>query len=104
LPVQALDHATGYLMAAAVMAGLARRVRGSRGSRARLSLARTAVELERARRLSPQPVGAAAPIAGIPLDTAWGSATLPPAPLSLSGVRVGWERAPRPLGSDAPFW
>jgi crotonobetainyl-CoA:carnitine CoA-transferase CaiB-like acyl-CoA transferase len=104
LPVQALDHATGYLMAAAVMAGLARRVRGSRGVRARLSLARTAVELERARRLSPQPVGAVAPIAGIPLDTAWGSATVPPAPLSLSGVHVGWERPPRPLGSDAPFW
>lgn len=42
LPVQALDHATGYLMAAAVLEGLRRRRETGLGSRACLSLARTA--------------------------------------------------------------
>ena len=50
LPVQALDHATGYLMAASVLHALeARRVTGKVLS-ARLSLARTAVLLEDMRR------------------------------------------------------
>ncbi|QXG53295.1 CoA transferase [Pantoea jilinensis] len=42
LPVQALDHATGYLLAAAVLEGLRRRVTDGHGSQVRLSLARTA--------------------------------------------------------------
>lgn len=42
LPVQALDHATGYLLAAAVLEGLRRRVTQGDGSQVRLSLARTA--------------------------------------------------------------
>lgn len=104
LPVQALDHATGYLMAAAALSGLARRVQDRRGVRARLSLARTAVELENARSLPARPVAASAGRAGIPIDTAWGPATVPPAPFALQGVRVGWDRGPRALGSDTPIW
>lgn len=42
LPVQALDHATGYLMAAAVLEGLRQRLTNGVGWQARLSLARTA--------------------------------------------------------------
>jgi len=42
LPVQALDHATGYLMAAAVLEGLRQRLTQGVGWQARLSLARTA--------------------------------------------------------------
>jgi hypothetical protein len=34
LPVQALDHATGYLMAAAVVRGITRRMTGGCGMRA----------------------------------------------------------------------
>jgi hypothetical protein len=45
LPVQALDHATGYGLAAAVFALLAERLRSGNGGAARLSLARTAEEL-----------------------------------------------------------
>ncbi|WP_111421550.1 CoA transferase, partial [Rhodoplanes roseus] len=45
LPVQALDHATGWLMAAAVVRGLTARAATGRGCRARLSLARTAMLL-----------------------------------------------------------
>ncbi|MFZ6694019.1 CoA transferase [Undibacterium sp. SXout20W] len=42
LPVQALDHATGYMMAAAVIRGLSQRHSHRTGSEMRLSLARTA--------------------------------------------------------------
>jgi len=45
LPVQALDHATGYGLAAAVLALLAERIRTGAGGAAKLSLARTAEEL-----------------------------------------------------------
>ncbi|WP_309074427.1 CoA transferase [Paenarthrobacter sp.] len=45
LPVQALDHATGYGLAAAVLALLAERLRTGTGGTAKLSLARTAEEL-----------------------------------------------------------
>lgn len=115
LPVQALDHATGYLAAAAVLTGIARRVRTGRGSRARLSLARTAVELESAARLHARPI---APPAEVPsggadpvtapviraFETHWGAATLPDPPFDLGSVRLRWDRVPRPLGSDAPVW
>jgi crotonobetainyl-CoA:carnitine CoA-transferase CaiB-like acyl-CoA transferase len=42
LPVQALDHATGYLMAAAAIRGVTERLHTRRGFEARASLARTA--------------------------------------------------------------
>ena len=45
LPVQALDHATGYLLAAAVIRGVTRQVSTGRGTLARTSLARMAAEL-----------------------------------------------------------
>jgi hypothetical protein len=115
--VQALDHATGYLMAAAVLAGLTRRVREGTGSTARLSLARTALELERARAhparpVSPRPAEPAAPTEAVtasvplaaPLDTPWGAATLLPSPLRVGGVPLSWDRGPRALGSDPPTW
>ncbi len=45
LPVQALDHATGYLMAAAVIRGLTKRLNHGLGSETRTSLARVAAVL-----------------------------------------------------------
>ena len=109
LPVQALDQATGYLTAAAALAGLAARVRDGVGSRSRLSLARTAVELEAARGLkvdaAPSPGDAGAPDPPRPaLATPWGAAELLPAPLSIGGVPLSWSLPPRPLGSDEPRW
>ncbi|MEO8261410.1 MAG: CoA transferase [Pseudolysinimonas sp.] len=116
LPVQALDHSTGYLMAAAVLSGLARRTRDGIGTVARLSLARTAAELERVLTLparhiaSTPPLGAAsepvtASIAvGSPMDTPWGAATVLPAPFSVGEVRLRWDRGPSELGSGAASW
>ena len=53
LPVQALDHATGYLTAAAVIVDLGRALRSGYGSVASLSLARTARVLATADELAP---------------------------------------------------
>jgi hypothetical protein len=104
LPVQALDQATGYLDAAAVLRGLARRVRDGVGSASRLSLARTAAELQAAADL---PRGPLAPIGDpptSPLDTGWGPARLVTPPLSVGDATLRWDRGSRPLGSDEPRW
>jgi hypothetical protein len=45
LPMQALDHATGYLLAAAAIRGLTRRLQTRVGCEARTSLARIAALL-----------------------------------------------------------
>ena len=63
LPVQALDHATGYLMAAAALEGLRQRRVTGYGVQARLSLARTALLLQQ------HPCGEASPSAGISTHT-----------------------------------
>lgn len=105
LPVQALDQATGYLMAAAVLAGLSQRVVRGTGSIARLSLARTAVELEAARGL-PRVARFAAdePADGQLMQAEWGPVRVLQAPITIPGVRIAWDRAPRPLGSDNATW
>jgi crotonobetainyl-CoA:carnitine CoA-transferase CaiB-like acyl-CoA transferase len=45
LPVQALDHATGYRIATAALRGLARRARGGGAEHTKLALAQTAADL-----------------------------------------------------------
>ena len=104
LPVQALDHATGYLAAAAVLEGIRRRDLTGHGSTARLSLARTALALPpavphadrvAAQRLYRDPA---------PLDTPWGPALLTPSPLLIDGAPLHFDRGPRDLGSDRPKW
>jgi hypothetical protein len=103
--VQALDQATGYLMAAAVLAGLRDRIEHGTGSTARLSLARTAALLEDARGLPrATPTAVEEPDDGELLQTEWGPVRVLPAPLEVPGVRIGWERAPRTFGSDNPTW
>jgi len=105
LPVQALDQATGWLMGAAVLGGLVHRLRTGRGTRARLSLARTAAELEAARTGAP-PVEAAeaAELPTRPLVTPWGPAEIVEPPLAVEGVPLSWDLGPRPLGSDPASW
>lgn len=105
LPVQALDQATGYLMAAAVLTGLRDRLDRGTGSAARLSLARTAALLEGARGLPrATPTSVDEPDDGELLQSGWGPVRVLPPPLELPGVRIGWDRAPRPFGSDNPIW
>lgn len=106
LPVQALDHATGYLMAAAVLKGLhLRRITGQ-GYQARFSLARTALELMRwpaaeQHEFAPRNKRDENPA----LEwSAFGLAQRLRFPLWLSGTPVRWSRPPVPLGTDEPRW
>ncbi|MEZ4553690.1 MAG: CoA transferase [Dehalococcoidia bacterium] len=105
LPVQALDHATGYLMAFATLRGLAERRRGQT-LRARLSLARTAALLTGHRLQSATPLAPEAPadIDGATEDTGWGPAARLRAPVRIEGVALHPARPAMPLGSDAPRW
>jgi hypothetical protein len=101
LPVQALDHATGWLMAAAAVAGLRDRLRGGSGSRALLSLARTAAELVPAE--PGEPTAPAVP-EGERRETPWGPAAVLPFPVDVAGVAARFDTGPAPLGSAAPSW
>jgi hypothetical protein len=101
LPVQALDHATGWLMAAAAVAGLRDRLRGGSGSHALLSLARTAAELQPA---EPGPASLDGSPRGSDLVTPWGAAELLPFPLAVDGVDLRFATGPAELGSAAPAW
>ncbi|GJD62719.1 CoA transferase [Methylobacterium frigidaeris] len=107
LPVQALDHATGYLMAAASLHGLTQRLATGRGGTARLSLARTAVLLAAAPAPLPEEAPAAlgrSDFAEGPEPTGWGPALRLRPPLTLDGVPMRWDRAAGPLGAAAPAW
>lgn len=104
LPVQALDHATGYLMAAASIRGLIARLRDGRAVTARLSLARTA------RLLTDHPGSAPGPAFGGHQDpdyapgiehTAWGPALRLRSPVQIGGTPLRWTRPARDLGSTA---
>jgi crotonobetainyl-CoA:carnitine CoA-transferase CaiB-like acyl-CoA transferase len=105
LPVQALDHATGWLMGAAALTGLANRMRDGRGTIARLSLARTAVELERVRRLdAPPPDTAPRALPDEPRATEWGEARLLESPLAVDGAPLRFDVGPASLGSAEAAW
>lgn len=103
LPVQALDHATGYLMAAAAIRMLA----GNGALSARLSLARTAGLLMGNRQ---EQVGTLAKtpndsdFAEIVEATPWGMARRLRPPLQVQGVTMKWARGACELGSYAPEW
>ncbi|GAA3661570.1 CoA transferase [Microbacterium marinilacus] len=103
LPVQALDHATGYLMAHAAVRALAVRLRTGRGSSAALSLARTARLLTAD---GPRPAGESLRpederdlAAGVE-RTAWGPARRLSPPVSIAGVEMRAELPARGLGSE----
>ena len=106
LPVQALDHATGYLIAAAAIRGLTERRATGRGSRQRLSLARTAELLVSAG--SPladaPPVGDDAPMADDVEHTSWGPARRVAVPLAVPDAPLRWTRPARALGTDDATW
>jgi hypothetical protein len=100
LPVQALDHATGYLMAAAAITLL------GRGGSARLSLARTA------KLLIEQGPGTDEPLReedehdqGLLIEqTPWGPAHRLQVPLKITGTPLQWALPASELGSHRPQW
>jgi hypothetical protein len=107
LPVQAVDHTTGYLLAAAVVRGLALRMSTAKGCEARASLARTA------QLFVSGPAGRAggelAPAAGEDWSDAVEATDFGPAlrlrpPLTVGGAPMHWDRPAAALGSSAPAW
>ncbi|KTT11638.1 CAIB/BAIF family CoA transferase [Pseudomonas oryzihabitans] len=107
LPVQALDHATGYLMAGAVIRGLAARLREGRTLSARLSLARTACLLTGHPAIATEPLFTGvqdADYAPEPEPTAWGPALRLRPALAIGDLRLHWERPATRLGSATAAW
>ncbi len=107
LPVQALDHATGYLMAATVLHALDRRQRSGKVLSGRLSLARTACLLAATAR--EEPYSGLAPETPDDLDpaveeTAWGPARRVRFPLRIGGIEPGWRYPAGKLRSAPARW
>ncbi|WP_206020249.1 CoA transferase [Rhodovarius crocodyli] len=102
LPVQALDHATGYLVAAAVVRGLIARQRTGMGSITRLSLARTAqwlMDHPATPETAPMPGLAEADLAPGIEHTAWGPARRARPPAVIEGAPMSWPLPAGELGA-----
>jgi hypothetical protein len=109
LPVQALDHATGYLLATAVLKGLETRIKTGQGSIARASLARTGALLL----TTLDPLGHERPrllpetqddLSDEMEQTGWGSARRIKWPVTVSGVTMRWRLGAGPLKRHAAQW
>jgi crotonobetainyl-CoA:carnitine CoA-transferase CaiB-like acyl-CoA transferase len=106
LPVQALDHATGYLMAASAIILLAERLNSGRGGSARLSLARTAKLLIEAGAGTDEPLRVEDEHDhGMLLEqTPWGPAHRLHVPLKITGTPLQWTIAAGELGTHRAQW
>ena len=107
LPVQALDHATGYLMAAAILRALTLRQRGGKVLSAKLSLARVAGLLVSTRRSKPfsglSPAGSDDFEPCIE-ETVWGGARRMRFPLRIEGLATKWRYPAGELRSVPARW
>jgi uncharacterized protein YfiM (DUF2279 family) len=106
LPLQALDHAAGYLMAAAVIRGLTQRHTQRRGFEARVSLARTAEFL-----ISGPPGHSTSSLTPTEADwspaieqSAFGPVQRLRAPIHVGNALLHWTLPAAKLGSSAPSW
>lgn len=107
LPVQALDHAQGYLLAASALRGLSHRNRQGGGWRSRSSLARVAALLLR------HPADFAAPefapetpadLADEAEESVWGRLAWLKPPVEIEGAPLRWDRPSGPLGEEPAAW
>ncbi|CUH43085.1 CoA transferase [Ruegeria atlantica] len=107
LPVQALDHATGYLMAAAVLSALAEAASGNAIMLGQLSLARTAELLAILGKSDTKEVIAGANPSDYSQaleESGWGSGhRLKPA-LTVGAAKMFWDKPAPKLGTSAPVW
>jgi len=107
LPVQALDHATGYMLAAAVLHGLAQRATQERGFEARTSLAHAAQALldgPQAQHTAPFVPPTDAEWSSALEDTDFGPARRLKPPVTVDGTPLRWDRPAARLGSSPPAW
>jgi crotonobetainyl-CoA:carnitine CoA-transferase CaiB-like acyl-CoA transferase len=107
LPAQALDHASGYLLAAAVCRAL-QDLGAGRSTTIRASLARTAqllIELgEGDDPFAPQPTAADVAPWLETVATRWGPLRRLRLPGEIAGIAPARGPEPGPLGSDPPRW
>lgn len=106
LPYQVLDHATGYLMAAAVLHALRRQREKGQVLTAQLSLARQATLLAD-HTAAAEPCNQDELISaseGHVEQTDWGELRRSSLPYRIAGVEAGWDTGARRLRSDAPIW
>jgi hypothetical protein len=108
LPVQALDHGCGYLIAAAVGRALTRRLTESAVSLIRVSLIGTANllwSLPRPGEADEQrPMPKPSDFRLTDTHTAWGPARRVPLPGEIAGVDPEWRVEAGPLGRHQPTW
>lgn len=107
LPVQALDHATGYIMAAAVVRGVTRQRREGSGLVARTSLARTAALLLGAGRVDSDVLSTSNQASDFQYEieaNGWGPVRRLRAPLSVEGAPMAWALPGGRLRSSPPAW
>jgi crotonobetainyl-CoA:carnitine CoA-transferase CaiB-like acyl-CoA transferase len=103
LPVQALDHATGYGLAAAALALLAEGLRSGRGGVARLSLARTAEELFRLPALAGHGASLPEPEFHV-MDGPYGRLRYIGPPIMADGVPLEYSKGPVRYGTSQLRW
>ncbi|AQW51426.1 CoA transferase [Streptomyces violaceusniger] len=106
LPAQALDHGTGYLLAAGVLRGLTERQEVGGGRHLRLSLAGTASWLLHGIAPVPRDGGPAHDPVPWLAETASDQGVLRYArsPVATPDGPLDWARSPGCLGADAPRW
>lgn len=109
LPCQALDHASGYLMALGALAALKRRAEDGGSWHVRVSLARSGRWLQSLGRVAggpacpkPEPADAAALLEDS--DSGFGRLTALRHAAVLSRTPARWQRPAVPLGTHAPVW
>jgi hypothetical protein len=108
LPVQALDHATGYIMAAAAIRGLVRRIESGAGSEIRASLARTAHLLMSC----DDPQAETTPFSAETADdycdaleaTDWGVGRRLRSPVEIETIPMQWSHPAGKLGTARAVW
>ncbi|OXI96580.1 MULTISPECIES: CoA transferase [Burkholderia] len=108
LPVQAIDHATGYLMATAAIRGLTMRMKEGVGTEVRASLARTAAELK----LRSEPMSEVVELVADDQrdhaehveSTSWGPASRLLPPVRIDDAPLRWLYPARALGAYEPEW
>ena len=107
LPCQALDHASGYLLAFGAMAALLRRAQEGGSWLVRVSLAGTGEWIKRLGRVEG---GLAAPGIADPAayfettESGFGPMTAVRHSAVLSATPAGWALPAMPLGSHPPAW
>jgi crotonobetainyl-CoA:carnitine CoA-transferase CaiB-like acyl-CoA transferase len=109
LPAQALDHASGYLMAFGATMALARKMREGGSWLVRVSLAQTAHWLTQLGRLPhgfdcPEPARAEIESVLDHMDTPFGRLAFIRHAARLSETPARWSRPPVPQGTHAPVW